>query len=137
MEISFQASKKGFSDQGSVVAAFTNGLVDLSIPTRLSGWSCAVPTAGHSLYTTPPPPSKPSPVSGNGIGSTRGETANSTTSFTWRLFPSSDTPSEGRDYYNRKITQGKTSKEAIRALKRRISDVVYRRLVGDVRQTSS
>ncbi len=35
---------------------------------------------------------------------------------------------KGRAYYDRKIAEGKTSKEGIRALKRRISDVVYRRL---------
>jgi len=40
-------------------------------------------------------------------------------------------PSEGRDYYDEKLAEGKTSKEAIRALKRRISDVVYRRLQAD------
>ncbi|MGA7273149.1 MAG: transposase [Acidimicrobiia bacterium] len=33
-------------------------------------------------------------------------------------------PSEGRDYYQKKIAEGKTTKEAIRALKRKISDVV-------------
>jgi transposase len=43
-------------------------------------------------------------------------------------------PGEGRDYYQKKITEGKTTKEAIRALKRRISDVVYRRLVADARR---
>lgn len=37
----------------------------------------------------------------------------------------------GRAYYDRKIAEGKTSKEAIRALKRRLSDVVYRHLVAD------
>jgi hypothetical protein len=36
--------------------------------------------------------------------------------------------------YDRKVAEGKTSKEAIRALKRRISDVVYRHLVADARQ---
>lgn len=44
---------------------------------------------------------------------------------------------KGRDYYQRKVTEGKTSKEAIRALKRRISDVVYRRLLADARRTIS
>jgi transposase len=39
--------------------------------------------------------------------------------------------SPGRIYYLRKIDEGKTSKEALRALKRRISDVVYRALVAD------
>jgi len=37
----------------------------------------------------------------------------------------------GRAYYDKKIAEGKSSKEAIRALKRRISDAVYRRLVAD------
>ena len=43
-------------------------------------------------------------------------------------------PSEGRTYYDKKIAEGKTSKEAIRALKRRISDVIYRRLLTDAKQ---
>ena len=37
----------------------------------------------------------------------------------------------GRAFYDRKIEEGKTPKEAIRALKRRLSDVVYRHLVND------
>ena len=40
----------------------------------------------------------------------------------------------GRDYYERKIAEGKTQKEAVRALKRRISDVVYRQLVRDAQR---
>lgn len=43
------------------------------------------------------------------------------------------TGGEGRVYYDRKITEGKTNKEAVRALKRRISDRVYRHLVNDAR----
>ena len=42
-----------------------------------------------------------------------------------------DTP--GRAYYLRKIAAGKTRMEALRCLKRRLSDVVYRRLVADAR----
>jgi transposase len=38
---------------------------------------------------------------------------------------------EGRVYYDRKLEEGKTKKEALRALKRRISNVVYRHLVAD------
>ena len=38
---------------------------------------------------------------------------------------------DGRQFYERKLDDGKTSKEAIRALKRRLSDVVYRHLVID------
>jgi transposase len=37
----------------------------------------------------------------------------------------------GRAYFERKIAEGKTKKEALRALKRRISDAVYRQLVLD------
>jgi transposase len=37
----------------------------------------------------------------------------------------------GRVYYERKQAEGKTKKEALRALKRRISDVVYRQLLAD------
>jgi transposase len=42
-----------------------------------------------------------------------------------------DTP--GRSYYDRKRAEGKSKKEAMRALKRRISDVVYRQLLADTR----
>jgi transposase len=42
-----------------------------------------------------------------------------------------DTP--GRAYYRRKLAAGKTPMEALRALKRRLSDVVYRQLVADAR----
>jgi len=37
----------------------------------------------------------------------------------------------GRAYFDKKIAEGKTPKEAIRALKRRISDAVYRQLQHD------
>jgi transposase len=39
--------------------------------------------------------------------------------------------SPGRSYYDRKLAEAKTNKEALRCLKRRISDVVYRQLVAD------
>ena len=41
----------------------------------------------------------------------------------------SDTP--GRNYYDKKQAEGKTKKEALRALKRRISDTVYQQLITD------
>ena len=41
----------------------------------------------------------------------------------------------GRIYYDRKLAEGKTKKEALRALKRRLSNVVYRRLVADRQHT--
>jgi len=43
-----------------------------------------------------------------------------------------DTP--GRAYYERKRAEGKSPKEALRALKRRISDAVYRQLIADSRR---
>jgi transposase len=38
---------------------------------------------------------------------------------------------DGRRYYDRRVAEGKTPMEAMRALKRRLSDVVYRQLVND------
>ena len=38
---------------------------------------------------------------------------------------------EGRAYYQRKLAEGKSEREALRCLKRRISDVVFRRLRAD------
>lgn len=40
-------------------------------------------------------------------------------------------PTEGRAYFDRKKAGGKTSMEAMRCLKRRLSDIVYRHLVDD------
>ena len=39
--------------------------------------------------------------------------------------------SEGRAYFDRRVAEGKTKKEALRALKRHISNRVYRHLVAD------
>jgi transposase len=39
--------------------------------------------------------------------------------------------SEGRAYFDRRVAEGKTNKEALRALKRKISNIVYRHLVAD------
>ncbi|WP_366942478.1 transposase, partial [uncultured Serinicoccus sp.] len=38
---------------------------------------------------------------------------------------------KGRAYFDRKVADGKTSMESLRALKRRLSDVVYRQLLAD------
>jgi transposase len=40
----------------------------------------------------------------------------------------------GRAYYQRKLAEGKSSREALRCLKRRLSDVVYQRLLADQRR---
>ncbi len=43
----------------------------------------------------------------------------------------------GRVYYDKKTAEGKTKKEALRALKRRISTAVYQRLVDDQQRATS
>ena len=43
---------------------------------------------------------------------------------------------EGGVYYRRKLTEGKTPTEAMRCLRRRLSDVVYRQLVADAATAS-
>jgi transposase len=40
-------------------------------------------------------------------------------------------PTEGRAYFAREKASGKTSNEAMRALKRRLSDIVFRHMVDD------
>jgi transposase len=44
---------------------------------------------------------------------------------------------EGRAYYRRKLTAGKTRMEAMRCLNRRISDALYRQLVADARASET
>jgi transposase len=43
-------------------------------------------------------------------------------------------PGPGRTYYLRKLSEGKTPAEARRALKRRLANVIYRRIVADQRR---
>ena len=40
-------------------------------------------------------------------------------------------PTEGRAYSGREVAAGKTPMEAMRALKRRLSDIVYHQMVAD------
>jgi transposase len=44
---------------------------------------------------------------------------------------------EGRAYYRRKLAAGKTPMEAMRALKRRLSDVVYKQMVNDAKASKT
>ena len=41
-------------------------------------------------------------------------------------------PTQGRAYYDRKAAAGKTSNEAMRCLKRRLSDLVYKTMLNDL-----
>ena len=45
--------------------------------------------------------------------------------------------SEGRAYFERKVAEGKTKKEAIRALKRHVSNAVYRQLLTDAQRAGT
>jgi transposase len=46
-------------------------------------------------------------------------------------------PTEGRAYYDRKVAAGKTPREAMRALKRRLSDLVYHQMIADARAAAT
>jgi transposase len=45
--------------------------------------------------------------------------------------------SDGRAYFEKKLAEGKTRKEALRALKRRISDAIFARLRADAQQAAA
>jgi transposase len=45
--------------------------------------------------------------------------------------------SDGRAYYDRKLAEGKTHKEALRSLKRRISDAIFTRLQADAQRAAA
>ena len=45
--------------------------------------------------------------------------------------------SEGRAYFDRKVTEGKTKKEALRSLKRQVSNAAYRQLLVDAQRAGS
>jgi hypothetical protein len=45
--------------------------------------------------------------------------------------------SEGRAYYEKKVAEGKTGKEALRCLKRQISDAIFARLRADARKAAA
>ncbi len=44
--------------------------------------------------------------------------------------------SKGRAYYDKKIAEGKTPKEALRALKRQVSDALYQKMKADARRAA-
>ena len=46
-------------------------------------------------------------------------------------------PTIGRAYFDRRVAEGKTSMEAMRALKRHLSDTIYRQMVLDARRAGT
>jgi transposase len=47
------------------------------------------------------------------------------------------THSEGRAYYDKKLAEGKTAREALRALKRQVSDAFYKHLKADAARAAA
>jgi len=45
--------------------------------------------------------------------------------------------SQGRAYYDKKLAEGKTHKEALRSLKRQVSDAVFTRLQADAQRAAA
>jgi transposase len=45
--------------------------------------------------------------------------------------------SDGRAYYDKKMAEGKTAKDALRALKRQVSDAIYKRLKADAARAAA
>jgi transposase len=46
------------------------------------------------------------------------------------------TDPRGKAYYRKKLEEGKSRREAMRCLKRRVSDAVFKALVADARRAS-
>ena len=70
----------------------------------------------------------------NGAPALTRATASSTTRLHMAAVTQIRNPgTEGRIYFERKVAEGKTKKEALRSLKRHISNAVYRQLLLDAR----
>ncbi len=88
-------------------------------------------TAATSLPGTAPHPSTPPPATTCDTGYRGPATARSTGSCTIMATVQLRNPTEGRAYYDRRKADGKTSTEAMRCLKRRLSDMVFKRMLDD------
>jgi hypothetical protein len=83
----------------------------------------------HGPRSTRPPASRS--ATGSPAPGTGGSTGCCTS---WPSSKYATTP-PGRGYYRRKLAAGKTPMEALRCLKRRLSDVIYRQLTADAKHT--
>lgn len=118
----------------SVIDVFGVGPIGAAIIVGHSGDVRRFPTAGHYARHNGSAPIEASsgPKSRHRLNP-RGDRQLNHALYTAALVQiTHDTP--GRVYYERKLAEGKTKKEAIRALKRRISDLVYRQLLADARR---
>ena len=80
---------------------------------------------------TAPHPSTPPPATRSDTGCPAAGTGRSTGSCTSWPASSSATRTEGRAYYDRKKADGKAPMEAMRCVKRRLSDIVYQQMLND------
>ena len=101
-------------------------LADVGDVTRFADRNRFASWTGTAPWTRPP-------GSRSVTGSPERATERSTTCCTWRPLTQIRLDTEGRAYYLRKRAAGKTHLEALRCLKRRISDAVYRQLLADAR----
>jgi transposase len=110
---------------GPIVAAYVIGH---------SGDICRFPSAGHyaRYNATAPIEASSGPVIRHRLNPRGNRQLNHAIHMIAVTQVRHDTP--GRVYYLRKQAEGHSRKEAMRALKRRISDTVYRRLVADSRR---
>jgi transposase len=111
-------------------------------PTRPDCSATPVTSAGSPPPATSPPgtaphPSTPPAATTNATDSPAPETNESTKSLHIMAIVQLRNDTAGRTSYRRKLAAGRTPMEALRCLKRRLSDVVYKQLVRDAKQTAA
>ena len=100
-----------------------------------SATSAASPPGTTSPPTTAPHRSRSPPATGRSTGCPAAGTGNSTTPSTWPRSPRSATAAaRAAPTTSSKIAEGMTGKCALRALKRKISDTLYERMIDDARR---
>ena len=77
------------------------------------------------------------PGAGRSTGCRYAVTGASTARSTWPPSPGSAPAEQGRGYYEKKLAEGKAGKEALRCLKRQVSDAIFARLRADARQATA
>src|SRR4029453_8247460 len=93
---------------------------------------------GSGVVITSPPTRAPLPSrcprAGGSPTASRGAGTGSSTTPSHRCHHPDPLPAlAGRAFFERKVADGKTKREAVRTLKRRIADAVYRQLLIDAR----
>jgi transposase len=118
----------------TVTAVFGVGPVVAAYLIGHSGDIARFPTAGHyARYNgTAPIQASSGPITRHRLNPRGNRQLNHALHIAAVTQVRNDTP--GRAYYLRKQAEGKSKKDAMRALKRRVSDAVYRQLLNDSRR---